>query len=186
VSEDPNKLRSQLEHATAADGSPESLDAETASLREAWLALGELIEAAEREWKEPLEWRLPPSRWKERRWKVAGVAALAASLLIGLTVAWSLVRNGDSNGTTATPGETAPPREETLPAPGLNGPKLVVDEPTPVDEFDWDNDPLDEQLAWFGQEIVSVQQDWDSLNNAFEPLWNGLEQMAEDLDDETL
>jgi len=48
VSEDPNKLRSQLEQATAAEGSPESLDAETASLREAWLALGELIEGRHR------------------------------------------------------------------------------------------------------------------------------------------
>jgi len=123
---------------------------------------------------------------------VAGVAALAASLLIGLTVAWSLVRNGGADGTTtpdqlASPEERALPEEkESVPAPDVHEPQLAVEEPPAWDEFDWDDDPLDEQLTLFGQEIVSVQQDWDSLDNAFEPVWNGLEQMAEDLDGETL
>jgi len=187
VSEDPNKLRRQLERATAAEDSPDALDAETASLREGWLALGQLLEAAERESTEPFEWKRPPPRLRQNRWKLAGVAALAASLLIGLTVAWSLVRKGPPNGSTATPGEvTSPEEKESLPTPDLDEPKLAVDEPTLEDELDWDDDPLDRQLASVGEEIVRIQQDWDSVDNAFEPVWHGLEQMAEDIDGETL
>jgi len=185
----------QLERATAAQGSAEALDAETASLRESWLALGRLLEAAEKDLKEPFPWKRPPWRTRPNRWKLAGAAALAASLLIGLTVAWSLLRKGPPNGATATPGEAAARQQkEPLPASDLAEPKLAVDVPslpqeepkTFVDELDWDNDPLDEQLALVGEEIVRIQQDWDAVENTFEPVWEGLEQMAEDIESETL
>jgi len=90
---------------------------------------------AEREWAGSFEWQPPPSRLKQNRWKVAGVAALAASLLIGLTVAWSLVRNGGADGTTtpdqlASPEERALPEEkESVPAPDVHEPQLAVEEP---------------------------------------------------------
>jgi hypothetical protein len=52
-------------------------------------------------------------------------------------------------------------------------------------QFDWD-DPLDQQIASVGQEVVRVQQDWSQADGAFGPLYWGLEEMAEELDQSPL
>ena len=49
------------------------------------------------------------------------------------------------------------------------------------DELAWD-DSLDQQIASAAQEVVRVQQDWYQLDYAFGPVYHGLEQMEEDLE----
>ena len=53
------------------------------------------------------------------------------------------------------------------------------------DELAWD-DPLDDQLAMAGQEIIRIQQDWQSLDEPYGNVYRGLEQMEEEIQDNTL
>jgi uncharacterized protein with von Willebrand factor type A (vWA) domain len=53
------------------------------------------------------------------------------------------------------------------------------------EELVWD-DPLDEQIALAGQQVLRLQQDWDSLDDAFGPVYHGLEEMEDELDQSTL
>jgi hypothetical protein len=73
-------------HARDAEGS-HTRDAETAALAEGWQALGNLLEAANADFRpelliKQLRWR----RQQQRLWR--GGALLAASLLIGIGIAW--------------------------------------------------------------------------------------------------
>ena len=92
-------LRS-LEEATAAGDRPaDRLDAETASLREAWLAFGEMLEAAQPprlRYFSPLPLGEGPGvraalRVRRRRWRrLLAAGLLAASLLIAVATIWML------------------------------------------------------------------------------------------------
>ena len=75
------ELERCLEQATARHGPEEaSLEPETAALRAGWLALGELLEAAQPQVEPPLP-RLPPLPAKPRqRWLAATVAAMTATM----------------------------------------------------------------------------------------------------------
>jgi len=181
VSDELNKLRRRLEQATAAErpsGVP--LDAETASLREGWLALGQLLEAAQPALGEPLKLREPVERTSRARWRRAG--AVAAALLIGVTSAWEWTRSGRHDGASSMPAlssRTAADIEHPV-APSKQ-PQLAPTE----DELEW-NDPLDQQITLVAQEVVRVQQDWYRLDEAFSPVHRGLEQMEADLEENTL
>ena len=167
MSDELSKLQRQLEQATAAECPPDApLDAETASLREGWLALGQLLEAAQPALDEPLELPQLPRRRAPARWKLVGIAVLAASLLVGATLAWSLMR-------ARQPGGLSPPPDE-LASPNVK-----------QDELHWD-DSLDEEIALAGQQLVRIQQDWYYLDDPFGPVQHGLEQVAEDIEDDTL
>jgi len=80
---DELRLQKMLEEATApGSGMPEGLDAETSSLRDAWLALGRTLAAAETAAGPPREFfeLVPPPT--HRSWSRIAFFALAASLLI--------------------------------------------------------------------------------------------------------
>lgn len=168
MSDELSKLQRQLEQATAADCPPEvPLDAETASMREGWLALGQLLEAAQPAPDEPPKLRPIPRRTARTRWRLAGIAGLAASLVIGVTLGWSLIVLRHS-------GSPSPPR----------GGVASQDMKQP-DELNWD-DSLDQQIAQAGRQLISIQQDWYHLDDAFGPVHDGMEQMEKDIDDSTL
>lgn len=181
MSDELNQLRRQLEQATSAEVPPDvSLDDQTRSLRQTWLALGQLLETAQPAPDEPLQLRPMPRRTVRSRWRLAAVAVLAASLLVGVALALSWLGRTPS-GQIATPKssqdkKSARPEEEQRP------PAVVEDQ---ADEWDWD-DSLDEQIAMAGQEVVLVQQGWHDLDDAFGSVQVGLEEIEEDIQDETL
>jgi len=185
VSDELDRLKRQLERATASECSTDgSLDAETASLREGWLALGELLEAAEPPVAEPVKLPepAPPVRCTGR--KAAGIAALAVSLLVGLTLAGKWIR-ADRPGGPATLSDQS--LSEIVQADGeqINPDAGQLETASLADRVDWD-DPLDQQIASVAQELVRIQQDWDQVDGAFGPLYLGLEEMAEELEQSPL
>ena len=124
----PDNLKRMLEAATAADpplaGSApaDEYDAETASLREAWLALGQLVRAADESL--PPAPKITPSRSAaaaavsprkrpQARW--AGLtAAAAATLLIALVCGWWIHRYG-AHGKQGLPVAQDAPNEAATP-----------------------------------------------------------------------
>jgi hypothetical protein len=180
VSDEVNELRRRLTAATAADCPAHLLsDAETAALREGWLALGELLEAAQPTLDEPVRLRQPPPRRVPAGWRLAGAAAVAASVLLGTMLVWQGVDSNRRGGTPSPSGGLARGVEEPdAPSEPLR--------PMPTeDELAWD-DPLDDQIASAGQQILRLQQDWDYLDDAFGPVYHGLEEMEDELDESTL
>jgi len=178
VSDDLKRLHDRLDRATAAECSLDSVeDTETARLREGWLALGQLLEAAYPAPAEPLELPQPAERKASVRRRLAGAAAVAAALLIGVTLVWTLYGNGVSGGA-SRPTELAVAGAEPV-EPSVAGPSQVS--PLPVaGELDWD-DPLDDEIALAAQEVVRIQQDWSLLDDPFGPVHRGLDEMEEDL-----
>lgn len=178
MSDELNELQRRLERATAPErpvDPPE--DSETAALREGWLALGQLLEAAEPR-QEPFELR----RWPEERtryvgWRSVVAAAVAACLLIGVALAWRFTGG-------SAPGDEAKPSGAVAVNTRHEDGVIVSSERTgpepPAEELGWD-DPLDQQIASVAQEVVRVQRDWYGADDAFAPVYRGLEQMGEDL-----
>jgi hypothetical protein len=173
MNNETKNLQRQLEEATAAaDAVDASLDAETASLRESWLAFGELLDTASGPTIEPPEMpRLPRRAVVPRRWlALSAAAALVASLLIAISLVIS----------TMGPEQIAKPEIDTTPQ---------VDPPPRTelvaDELQWD-DTLDEQIAQAGWQMVLVQQDRYRLDGPFSSLQDEIEQMEEDIDKSTL
>ena len=154
-------------------------DAETAAMREGWLALGELLEAAQPMLDEPVRLPEPPNRRLSARWKLAATAALAATVLLGVMLGRRFVEGNRQGGIASTPEGVAV---------GVERPNAPSEQPRtmPTEEsLVWD-DPLDEEIALAGQQIVRLQQDWGYLNDAFGPVYSGLEEMEDDLDESTL
>jgi len=175
VSDQPSELQRRLELATAADLPPNAtLDDETASLREGWLALGKLLETSQ-----PMCGELPRLRPVRRPtdhdafWEPTGVAMLAASLVIALTLALALI------GVKAPGGLSTPPYLAVSPNVEQSLPEQAAD------ELVWD-DSLDEHLALVGREIVRIEQDWYCLDDAFYPVQFGLQQVEDDIGNNTL
>ncbi len=146
---------------------------EAAGLREAWLAFGRLLEAADKaqsgSWNpkgiqqsEPL--RKPATK---RSRHVAVFAAAAAALCVALGVGWWLSRGGQPNGnrgpavvkkeTTTDQPQTVQqiqprPITPTVPAPSIASTKAA-------ENSVWD-DAIDTQITAVSREIDSVRQTW--------------------------
>ena len=180
MSNELKKLQQQLERATAAEcPSDAAQDAETASLREGWVALGQLLEAAHSGFAEPLRLAEPPERASRIRFRLAMAAAAAASLLVGVTLAWKLSGNGEPSGLSRPSQAIAVNVERSV-----AGPEQARRVPT-SNGLEWD-DSLDQQIALAAQEVVRIQQDWNHLGDAFSTVHRGLEEMEEDLDQSPL
>ena len=180
MSDELSELQRRLTAATARE-CPEHLlsDAETAALREGWLALGGLLEVAQPTLDEPVRLRQPPERRPHVRWRLAGAAAVAASVLLGITLAWQWAKGNRGVGTSSPPEGLAAGVEES------DGPWERL-RPMPTEaELAWD-DPLDDQIASAAQQIAHLQQDWDYLDDVFGPVYHGLEEMENELDESTL
>ena len=183
MSDDLKKLHDRLQRATSPECSPHSVeDAETALLREGWLALGQLLEAAHPAPAEPLELAQPARRTPNVRWRLAGAAAVAAALMVGVTLGWKLQGDGLFGGA-SRPAEVVVAGVDPV-EPSVAGPGQLS--PLPAgSEFEW-HDPLDDEIALAAREIVRIQQDWSSLDDPFGPVYRGLEEMEEDLNQSPL
>jgi hypothetical protein len=181
VSEELEKLERLLERATAAGNAPEkNPDPETASLREAWIAFGRLLEAAKpsaETWlgSRPLR---PPQRSYRRFWPAAGL--LAASLLICAVAMWRLQATSRPENASPSPApiastgvtHSAPATKEQKPTASATGPQ-------------WD-DSFDEQVAQFGRQVIDVQQSSYAWTDNGGAVQSKIEQIQKDFQDNSL
>jgi hypothetical protein len=156
TNQDISRLKQMLEEITASDtlaadhpgpagdASSQPRDVESASMREAWLAFGQLIDAADASLPAMSSLDTPLERWKDTstapqsprytRW-LGLVAATAAVLLVAVTLGWWISRDskpGDrdpSLARTAMP-EQAVPQIETRTATAA--PLVKQEQPKPV------------------------------------------------------
>ena len=203
MSEETKKLEEQLEKATApGDTIDASLDAETTSLREGWLALGQLIEAAQPTSARPplagppeLQYPAQPAPTPRRKLAgpktLAALAALAASLLVAALLTWSFVGGLFVNGPQDQ--QIVQDQQNEAPAPAtiekVPAPVLVQDEQkssdSAGDDLDWDA-PLDGEIAAAGQEMLRIQSDWYASDDTSSAIYYRMQQMRQDLNDNTL
>lgn len=199
MNDELNQLERRLEQATSRQlPAGASLDSETASLREGWLALGHLLEAAEAASgpAAPLQ-PAPPSR-PRRSWKVLGfVAAAAASLLVAGVLAWELFPGQDSGehaiktpvgSKSLEPAEPSRVREKTLVTPSGD---LALASKTPANaaktakDTSWDG-TVDESITKAYRELIRIEQDWTGFNGMSEPVSTKLEEMGQELAKNTI
>lgn len=136
------RLLQQLEQATAAGNVPlPEMDAETAALRQGWLRLTQLLEAAAADEDPKVILARPPFSPTSPRRKSLAIAALAASALLLVVAGWMSRNELAPRGAVeqvAQDQPLVPPRERAAhgKSPG----------PQTADELAWD-DTLDERLA---------------------------------------
>ena len=186
-----NDERKQLELATS--NSPEqSLDAETAELREGWRVLaktlqqnsgqfdeGALISKLQREMAaSPLQAK---TKGQSRGWMVVAAllgGALAASLLLMVALAGSFFGRQPI----AKPKTGAPQQKDLAAAPKIN-PMPVVENGSST--LSWD-DPLDSQISVAAAQMQTMQKPALPLDASISTLNYQLQQMAQDLDEGAL
>lgn len=193
MNENIEKLEEQLEKVTApGDCIDDSLDAETAAMREGWLALGRLIETAQASTGGPPDLQYPPEAVSSRRRKLmglktlAGPATLAASLLVATVVTLSFVQDRP-DAVTNRPEIAQVERDGKQSTP----PMLAQDAPKQKNGTDadgvlaWDS-PLDTEIAVAGQEMLRIQADCYASSDASSSIYYRMEQMRLELNDTTL
>jgi hypothetical protein len=195
VSHEIDKLRQELEAITTrGEPSEDALVSEAAPLRDGWLALGRLLDEADSSLGEPAEtWRMAPPH-RQRRWTVATIVVLAASLLLALAVAWAL-RPPRMSDVAEAPDSGQMLENRVQPVP-VRVPAVNKDAPVPEtierpkvavvpDELRWD-DSLDEQITSAAETLIRVQQDWCYQTGRVESFRKGLQQLEKDAVDGTL
>jgi hypothetical protein len=174
-----NELR-ELERITSADPWPPGEPGHQSTLlREGWSRWTQLLEAADAEWDEAafVERIQPPPRSSSgTRWLVCG--ALAASLLIGLAAAWSLLASRSNH---ATSGHR--PIAGVVPSSRL--PSLPAATAQSSGEFAWD-DTLDERLADVDGALARLRNAALSNDSRLTILGSRLEQFQQEINTGTL
>lgn len=186
MNQDQDKLLEILEQATAPRSESVGRVAdETASLREGWLAFGQLLAAAEPKTGRPLE--LPSAPPAQRRgWHLAVVAAVAASLVIGVAMAWRLRGTDRPVGPSSVPDNVAvndgSAKSVVLPVPENRVVAVPSDKTTApaARDLKWD-DKLDDEIAQAGQEVIRMEQQWAYRGDTASFVQYGLEQVEEDV-----
>jgi hypothetical protein len=173
MNDEIERLCEQLERATAAGCEPDAAtDAEAAALRETWLALGRMLDAAAPADDAMPEMQLPRRRTPSCWWWAAPIAA-AVCLLVAAAVAWLPTATTPSQ----TPVEVA---ARTGPEPSPAAQSLRHE-----NGLAWD-DSLDEEIAQAGQKILSIAQEPYRLRASESPLAERLKAMDRDLTESTL
>jgi hypothetical protein len=173
----------QIETATTSELSPDAqMDAETVELREGWTALVRLLEDADQNSRIP-ELMLPRPRNRLRR--ALTWAAVAAAILIALTVGWRLAGRSAAPGidvVVEVPEESASeplsPERDGGPAEPDGG----VDSNVLVADDSWD-DGLDDRLDDLTQQIAGVQGNGFLLDSPFQLLDERIGELLEKMDD---
>ncbi len=181
MSEELKKLERLLERATAAEDAPaKDPDPEAASLREAWIAFGRLLETAEPSAEASFASRpLPPPKRSYRRWWPA-VGILAASLLICAVAMWRLQTTSRPDNAASSSDLFATTRlVPSVPARKAQEPKTNANEPQ------WD-DSFDEQVAQFGRQVIDVQQGSYAWTDNGGVVQSKIEQIQKDFQDNSL
>jgi hypothetical protein len=186
-----------LEEATAAGDPPvDRLDPETASLREAWLALGEILEAAQPSASGTVRFpgekpivsvRLLEERANARaayvqwRWRSLSAAALlAAAVLVGVATVWTLFGASGQDSVITGPKETASTDHKVTPSTRAHcNVKSATDEPQ------WD-DSLDEQIEQVQWQMLCVRENQTFRTDAFGRAQYRLEQFRETIQADSL
>jgi len=198
MNDESKRLQEMLERATApGDEMPADLDAETKSLREGWLALGKLLEDAQFASGRSLDsWRVTP-RSASRRWPLALVAAVAASLLlaVGLTLVSRLM---DRPGTAQPNPPTMARDDHPASDPGLKSATAVAQSPNTEhqtqepetqtlnnSDLAWDNS-LDEEIETVARAAALARQDWYAGAGNWRSVERGLDEIKKDIEDGTL
>ena len=206
MSDEQSELHRRLEQATArhAAADDEPMDPETAALRAGWLALGDLLEAAQPQIGPVVErLPLPPAR-RRKRWLPLAIAALAASVIVALASSWL------ASGTKPPAVSPAPAPEiakTNHPAPAVSSvpavspppvPVIVEKSPTPAvspvhqspalspdADLAWDNS-LDEDIELAGRAILQARQDQLASTAAPGRVQYQLENLKKNIEDNSL
>jgi hypothetical protein len=173
---DPREEQEALEQATAAaDAPPTELAPETQSLREAWLAFGQLLESVPLPEMPKVKRRIAP-----RRWPLLVAVASAVCVLICLDVAriWNNAKQ---------PSDVSP--LPAVVASNSTAQPVTVDKQPPESaaaaELAWD-DSLDQQIAQVGQQIAAVQPAWSDRLGAFDAVQYELQQVEQEIEKDKL
>jgi hypothetical protein len=191
MTDDLRELECRLEQATARHSpAEEALEPETAALRAGWLALGELLEAAQPQADPPLL-PLPQPAVPRRSLPAVTIAVLAASLLVAVTIAWS-ARGPQS---TAMRLQSPSPRASHLADSGVTlsssaaqqTPKTTTTQTLPAanELATWD-DSLDQQISAVATALASVQEDWHAPLGGSSAIEYQLQQIKKDIEGDTL
>jgi hypothetical protein len=179
MNEDEAKLERQLREATEkpVEDRPHDRDArdpETAALAEGWQALGQLLAAAEADFRpERVLRELRRRRFRERVWR-GGALLAAAVLLIGVGLAWYLNHAGAVNERPNQPAvgsnglvksTDVPPARATDALPAPNSVASTAATPT-----GWDQS-LDQQISEADESVQSAK----TLGNASDDLIDQLD-----------
>ncbi len=206
--QDTLRLKQMLEEVTAADtpvaghAPAGPCDAEGASLREAWLAFGRLIRAAD-DSLPAMPNVLPagpstatpiaPLKSRRSRW-LRPIAAAAAALLVAVTFGWWIGRDGkqDISGPslaqTGKPEQATPQPEKLSPQAAVARTETAANKPAKAGAAKtstWD-DPLETQIAAVSQQIRNVQQNWQHRVDDVDLVQYRIDEVADSLQDDTL
>jgi hypothetical protein len=198
-----NKLETELrvlDQATAAGDAPaDRFDEETASLREAWLAFGQMLETVQPPTAPAV--RLPAERpttntplhpgkgpgmrdvllstrphWR----RLLATGLLAASLVIGIGILWMLYGANRQQNLAPGPEQPSMANRQTVPAPRVNNKQPATDA-----EPQWD-DALDNQFEQVGWQMLCVQENQTLRTGEVEVLQYQMEKFRETIQADTL
>lgn len=190
MNDDSHELERRLEQATAPPGVDEApLDPEIARLRAGWLALGELLEAAqpqssprplaaERPWARAAIIATRPS--PHTNWLLVVVAALAASLLIAISVTRHILSATPKTTPSALPSQFARDGVKPGHSPQDDGTTAVSDA-----ELAW-NSSLDQEIEQAGQAIMQLRQNQLASAAVSDQLQYQLENLRQDIEESPL
>jgi hypothetical protein len=178
-------LRSLDEATAAGDRGPEGLDEDTASLREAWLAFGEMLEAAQ-----PASLVSPrlsevrsatkAARMRRRWQRLLTAGLLAASLLVATATIWMLSGGNHPGNSAGAPKQMAGTNPKVAPLQKGSTKSVAA-----ADAPQWD-DSLDEQFEQVGWRMLCVQENQAFRTDAFEHAQYRLEQLRETIQADSL
>jgi len=161
VSDGLGDLQRRLESITSGHCPRDApLDAESAALRGAWLALGKLLEASQGEQRRPVPPAPLPAVRRRKKQLLAVVAALAGSLLIAVGIGWHLRRAGPPAASSpASPVSGGLAVNESKPSPASpNNDARPLPAPSRKADLKWE-DPLDWEIGVAGRATVQAGQD---------------------------
>lgn len=179
-------LADKLHRATARNLPADAeLDAQTSALRDGWLALSQLLEAADAEQPEPLVTLPSPAVAAPhgKLWLV--IAALAASLLLVAAGAWLVASQwSDNRGGGSSVAKSLPTKHPGAPnvAPA---PADVAAQDTHNSELAWD-DALDDRIADASEAARQVQTVSHSADRNLYFVSSRLEEISRDLATDSL
>ncbi len=187
MTESNEDLLAKLEQATRV-ASDEPLDGETAELRESWLALRGLLNAAD----ESAPALVQPSESNGKLRTVVRIFAALAAMLLVAVAAWAVMSKAtDSGDSLVKPSNSIAESDSTPIVPLQSGVARVEVEPKNVessvieDEYAWD-DSFDEQLAATSQAIRSAQSNWSGDSRRYSVLIDQFEQFSDELSEGSL
>ncbi len=191
MSDELNELKRQMEQATAprfeAGG---ELESETASLRAGWLALEELLVAAEAQIEPPMcsVPFVPTSRRRRRMFR--RLVALAALLLVAVTlISYLAGRKQTASELAKTKPVPAPARHEPVIARKTATPEPSPGKKTPAApnkaELAW-NDSFDQEFESVGWAIQRAQMDQFAFASKSDELEYQLEGLRKEIEDSSL